>query len=127
VSEPAPRAETCRQGHRVRTAEGRPIAANVYQTGGKVWCAACQREKARRYYGEHREARRAYQRAQRERAAAAEGRTLGPRNQDKTHCPHGHAYTPENTVFDGWRRLCRACRRASQRRAYQRRKERRSG
>lgn len=35
----------------------------------------------------------------------------------KTHCPHGHEYTPENTIVypsDG-RRRCRTCRRAGQR------------
>ncbi|WP_144425627.1 hypothetical protein [Cellulosimicrobium cellulans] len=33
----------------------------------------------------------------------------------KTHCPHGHEYTPENTIVypsDG-RRRCRTCRRAA--------------
>ncbi|MEV8177176.1 hypothetical protein AB0O99_03910 [Cellulosimicrobium funkei] len=35
----------------------------------------------------------------------------------KTRCPHGHEYTPENTIVypsDG-RRRCRACRRAGRR------------
>lgn len=29
----------------------------------------------------------------------------------KTHCAHGHEYTPENTVIDGRGRKCLACRR----------------
>lgn len=38
----------------------------------------------------------------------------GSRNElrERTHCPHGHEYTPENTYRkdDGWRR-CVECRR----------------
>jgi hypothetical protein len=33
-------------------------------------------------------------------------------NRDKTHCPHGHEYTPENTIQwpgDKGRRRCRTC------------------
>lgn len=30
----------------------------------------------------------------------------------RTHCPRGHAYSPENTLRDGNRRRCRACVRA---------------
>lgn len=35
-----------------------------------------------------------------------------PANREKTHCPKGHEYTPENTYVNpkGWR-LCRMCRR----------------
>lgn len=34
------------------------------------------------------------------------------RNKNKTHCPHGHAYTPENTHFrPSGHRTCRACKR----------------
>ena len=34
----------------------------------------------------------------------------GKHNKDKTHCPHGHEYTEENTWRNhrGWR-WCRAC------------------
>lgn len=32
----------------------------------------------------------------------------GP-NGAKTHCPHGHEYTPENTYLDGRGRRCRQC------------------
>jgi hypothetical protein len=32
----------------------------------------------------------------------------------KTHCVHGHEYTPENTVWRGRRRQCRACKNAEQ-------------
>lgn len=49
-------------------------------------------------------------------------RTKGPlkghRNSRKTHCPCGHAYTPENTyvhTFDGTR-ACRTCNRERKRR-----------
>lgn len=50
---------------------------------------------------------------------------------NRTHCPHGHAYTPENTSVDnrGWRH-CRTCQKAKEhspryiawRREYQRRR-----
>lgn len=33
----------------------------------------------------------------------------GAYQRGKTHCPAGHAYTPENTRIDGSRRHCRAC------------------
>ena len=35
----------------------------------------------------------------------------GEPNRSKTHCPHGHEYTPENTYNSGGRRHCRKCRR----------------
>ncbi len=38
----------------------------------------------------------------------------------KTHCPHGHEYTPENTQFYQDRRYCRACHKV-QSREYQKR------
>ena len=31
-------------------------------------------------------------------------------NRAKTHCPQGHAYTPDNLVASGRGRVCRACR-----------------
>ena len=35
---------------------------------------------------------------------------VGAHNKIKTHCPHGHEYTPENTyVVGGGRRQCKAC------------------
>ncbi|WP_414654556.1 HNH endonuclease signature motif containing protein [Intrasporangium sp.] len=38
---------------------------------------------------------------------------------NRTHCPHGHAYTPENTRIDNNMRSCRTCirERARRRRA----------
>lgn len=44
------------------------------------------------------------------RDCAAKGRYP---NQKRTHCPHGHAYSPENTYHHGGQRFCRACHRAS--------------
>lgn len=37
--------------------------------------------------------------------------TTGERNKAKTHCPHGHEYSAENTRLQGRRRHCRACER----------------
>jgi hypothetical protein len=47
------------------------------------------------------------------------GNGVGAINAAKTQCPHGHAYSPENTAIwaDGQRR-CLTCRRARQRAAY---------
>ncbi|WP_369073974.1 HNH endonuclease signature motif containing protein [Hymenobacter sediminis] len=44
------------------------------------------------------------------------GRWKGNGNEKKTHCPHGHEYTPENTVVrvSGARR-CRECKRIKNR------------
>lgn len=46
----------------------------------------------------------------------------GKYQREKTHCPHGHEYTAENTVYNKRRhrphlvnRLCRTCKNARQR------------
>lgn len=39
--------------------------------------------------------------------AMEKGRPLG--GSSKTECPHGHAYTPENTRIGQGRRYCRTC------------------
>jgi hypothetical protein len=45
----------------------------------------------------------------------AKGRAHGNRLAERTHCPHGHAYTPENTLVSTARgyteRSCRECHR----------------
>lgn len=38
--------------------------------------------------------------------------TIGIRNKQKTHCPAGHEYTPDNTGISWDRRYCRACKTA---------------
>jgi hypothetical protein len=40
------------------------------------------------------------------------GKSSGVLQKSKTHCPHGHAYTPENTYINArtGARHCRACR-----------------
>jgi hypothetical protein len=44
--------------------------------------------------------------------ASAKGR-LPNRNREKTHCPRGHEYSPENTYQGKRGRFCRACNRAA--------------
>jgi hypothetical protein len=50
------------------------------------------------------------------------GAGFGWRRKVTTHCVHGHAYTPENTLWreEGWRG-CRECNRAAVRRYQARR------
>lgn len=51
------------------------------------------------------------------------GRAIGsnPFGTSKTHCPAGHAYSPDNTAWRNGKRKCRACHRATQRRYLARR------
>jgi hypothetical protein len=37
--------------------------------------------------------------------------TITAINAAKTHCPHGHAYSADNTYINRGRRFCRTCRR----------------
>lgn len=46
------------------------------------------------------------------------GETIVARNSAKTHCPHGHEYTPENTYVRDGSRNCRQCRRQRERAYY---------
>lgn len=46
---------------------------------------------------------------------------LGERHL-KTHCKHGHEFTPENTKHNGKQRLCRICQKRYHAESYQRRK-----
>lgn len=52
------------------------------------------------------------------------GRHGTDHNRNKTHCPHGHEYTPGNTYVDpnGWRK-CRTCSRATSNTANKRRRK----
>jgi hypothetical protein len=53
----------------------------------------------------------------RENSAPSRGRGNG--NRYKTHCIHGHKFTPENTIWHagGTKRMCRECHRASYRKS----------
>ncbi|MEU6543900.1 HNH endonuclease signature motif containing protein [Streptomyces sp. NPDC046859] len=44
-------------------------------------------------------------------------------NAGKTHCPHGHEYTDENTIVYKGSRFCRACKRERQREYQQKKRE----
>lgn len=53
------------------------------------------------------------------------GQRTAVRQRAKTHCPHGHEYTPENTMWVGKepkRRQCRACSKIQGARRYQQNK-----
>lgn len=50
------------------------------------------------------------------------GMAVARRNQAKTHCKHGHEFTPENTRQYKGERVCRTCQRLAQRAAKQRSK-----
>ena len=53
------------------------------------------------------------QRENTRRAVAALGtEPFGRANRAKTHCKHGHEFTPENTYRSKYGRACRACNRA---------------
>lgn len=93
------RAKThCLRGHEF-------TPANTYRINGQRRCRACCRDTMRR--------RRA--------ARGPRPPSAGAVNRVKTHCPHGHEFTPENTYKIGpqkkWR-ACRACHIAYQKRAY---------
>lgn len=53
------------------------------------------------------------------------GFSVATTNRLKTHCPHGHQYTSENTYIHPRNngRICRACARRRSRAVYQRKKE----
>lgn len=57
-------------------------------------------------------------------ATTGRARPARPLQPLRTHCPHGHEYTPENTYYaTKGKRVCRVCS-AAQQRAYQQRKRR---
>lgn len=78
----------CKNGHELS-------GDNLYvipSTGGRQ-CKTCSRERLR----EFKRAKRA-------------GAEVGVPNAAKTHCRHGHEYTPDNTRIDArGGRICRAC------------------
>jgi hypothetical protein len=57
----------------------------------------------------------------------AEGRVYeptGPRKRGtRTHCPHGHERTPENTIYENGRPRCGVCRREQPLQRYRERRE----
>lgn len=56
------------------------------------------------------------------------GNTIPSKHSQKTHCPQGHEYTPENTYIykKTNSRYCKTCRAKYSNRSYYRRKERES-
>ena len=81
---------TCKRGHNLTPA----------RDGSRRRCLVCSRESSRRY----------------EQRLRDQGRR-GIANAAKTHCSHGHEFTPENTYTYQGRRQCRTCRAERQREA----------
>jgi hypothetical protein len=52
----------------------------------------------------------------RENTMAPGSQAIAKRHAERTHCPHGHDYTPENTRITHGRRRCRTCVNAARRR-----------
>lgn len=50
------------------------------------------------------------------------GQTFTAANAAKTHCPQGHPYDDENTMYDGGGRKCKECNRRKVRRYYREKK-----
>lgn len=90
----------CPQGHEY-TPENTRVA-----DGSRV-CRTCDRERAAKLY-------RAKQ--------AAAGKAVGAPMAERTHCPQGHPYTPENTQMDRGKRRCRICNNEKSRRSHQKRR-----
>ena len=53
-----------------------------------------------------------------DRACKGGYRNNGGNNRKKTHCPAGHEYTMENTLYYSGRRRCRVCHNARSRRVF---------
>lgn len=72
---------------------------NVYRkSSGSRACAECARQYSRRYYDKNL-------------------RVVGHiPESERTHCPKGHEYTPENTKVHNNKRACKACNRDYMRR-----------
>lgn len=87
-TEPWSRRTHCKNGHEYNEEN------TAWRNGSRV-CRECFREKDRRRYAK----------------AKANGAHPNILNGDKTHCKHGHEFTPENTRLErnGKKRVCRTC------------------
>ncbi len=79
----------CIHGHEY-TPENTLVIPSPRNKTAKVWrgCRTCQMESLHR----------------------RRPRSPRGRNADRTHCPRGHEYTPENTAVHAGKRSCRTCR-----------------
>lgn len=80
---------------------------NTHWDGRQRNCRTCRREWGRESYA-------------RRKAGTA---SVLPANADKTHCKHGHEFTPENTIRTAQGRACRECQRRSARECMRRKRE----
>jgi len=100
VSALSPWRDTCRNGH------ARTLENVIHDRDGSRRCRACINERKRKAFA----------------------RMMGhePIHQSlRTHCPKGHAYVGDNIIrsLKGYR-SCRACRRVSDKRCYEKRRDR---
>ena len=88
----------CKRGHELTTENSWPTYQNGVITGRR--CRQCKREHNKQ--SEQRYGKRWYA-AWRKKHPPKAARTK------PTHCPQGHAYTPDNVYVYGKRRRCRIC------------------
>lgn len=91
--------------------QGHPYDETNTRRGGKGerLCRQCHNQKALAAYHS-------------KRAAAGKPREVYP--GERTHCPQGHEYTPDNTYSSSGKRHCRICQKARSREYYLRSKQR---
>jgi hypothetical protein len=98
---------------RTECVNGHPFdEANTYRHRGRRYCRACNLARKRAAEARKRERRR-------------EAGTYRPHHRDRTECPSGHPYTPENTYLVGptKRRQCKTCTKARAKAAHERRRK----
>jgi hypothetical protein len=76
---------------------------NTIPNGEGRGCRTCNRERAAKWYEEHKG-------------------PVQPHNKDKTHCKRGHEFTPENTHLKPSGRECRTCMKAYHKARYEAKK-----